>query len=84
VTITGSNFAGASSVKLGATPAKFTVNSSTKITATVPSIARLLPLVGHHSRRDRNQHRLLPRPRGHAHDPNEKLKMRRRDGGSNA
>jgi hypothetical protein len=39
VTITGSDFTGATSVKLGATPAKFTVNSATKITATVPTIA---------------------------------------------
>jgi hypothetical protein len=39
VTITGSNFTGATSVKLGTAPAKFTVNSPTKITATVPTIA---------------------------------------------
>jgi hypothetical protein len=38
VTITGSNLTGASSVKLGNTPAKFAVNSQTKITATVPTI----------------------------------------------
>jgi hypothetical protein len=41
VTITGSNFVvGATSVKLGATSAKTTVNSRTKITAVVPNIGR--------------------------------------------
>jgi hypothetical protein len=40
VTITGSDFTGATTVRLGATPAAFFVNSSTKITATVPTIAR--------------------------------------------
>jgi large repetitive protein len=40
VTITGTNFTGATSVKLGGTAATFTVNSATKITATVPSIAK--------------------------------------------
>jgi hypothetical protein len=38
VTITGSNFTGATGVKLGTALAKFTVNSTTKITATVPTI----------------------------------------------
>ena len=38
VTITGSNFTGAISVKLGTASAKFTVNSPTRITATVPAI----------------------------------------------
>lgn len=37
VTITGTNFTGATSVKLGATPAPFAVNSSTVIVATAPS-----------------------------------------------
>ena len=37
VTITGTNFTGATSVKLGSKAASFTVNSSTKITATVPT-----------------------------------------------
>ncbi len=36
VTITGTNFTGATSVKLGSAAAVFTVNSSTSITATVP------------------------------------------------
>jgi hypothetical protein len=36
VTITGTNFTGATSVKLGSVAAAFTVNSSTSITATVP------------------------------------------------
>jgi hypothetical protein len=38
VTLTGKNFTGATSVKLGTVSAKFTVNSATKITATVPTI----------------------------------------------
>jgi hypothetical protein len=38
VTISGTNFTGATSVKLGAASAKFTVNSATKITATVPTL----------------------------------------------
>jgi hypothetical protein len=38
VTIVGSNFTGASGVKLGTASAKFTVNSQTRITATVPTI----------------------------------------------
>jgi hypothetical protein len=37
VTITGTNFTGATSVKLGSRAAAFTVNSSTSITATVPT-----------------------------------------------
>jgi hypothetical protein len=40
VTITGTSFTDASSVKLGTAPVKFTVNSATRITATVPTIAR--------------------------------------------
>jgi hypothetical protein len=40
VTITGSNFTGATRVELGTTSGNFTVNSSTMITATVPPIAR--------------------------------------------
>jgi hypothetical protein len=39
VTIQGTNFASASAVKLGTTTAKFTANSPTTITATVPTIA---------------------------------------------
>ena len=39
VTITGTNFNGTTGVKLGTSAAKFTVNSPTKITATVPTIA---------------------------------------------
>jgi hypothetical protein len=39
VTITGTNFTGVTGVKLGTTAARFTLNSRTKITATVPSIA---------------------------------------------
>jgi hypothetical protein len=39
VTITGTNFTGATSVKLGTTSATFIVNSPTQITATVPTIA---------------------------------------------
>jgi hypothetical protein len=39
VRLTGSNLSGATSVKLGTTAAKFTVGSSTSITATVPTIA---------------------------------------------
>jgi hypothetical protein len=38
VTITGTNFTGATAVKLGTASAKFTVNSPTKITTTAPSI----------------------------------------------
>jgi len=38
VTITGKNFAGVTGVRLGTVSAKFTVNSATKITATVPVI----------------------------------------------
>jgi hypothetical protein len=38
VTITGTNFTGTTNVKLGTTAAKFTTNSPTKITATVPQI----------------------------------------------
>jgi len=38
VTITGTYFTGATSVKLGTTAATFTVNSATSITATVPSL----------------------------------------------
>jgi len=41
VTITGTNFSGATSVKLGVYAASYTVNSSTKITAVVPSAARV-------------------------------------------
>ncbi|MBR0848152.1 IPT/TIG domain-containing protein [Bradyrhizobium diazoefficiens] len=37
VTITGSNFTGATAVAFGATPASFTVNSATQITATSPA-----------------------------------------------
>lgn len=37
VTITGTNLGGASSVKFGATPASFTVDSDTEITATAPA-----------------------------------------------
>jgi hypothetical protein len=37
VTITGTNFTGATSVRLGSRAASFTVNSSTSITATVPT-----------------------------------------------
>jgi hypothetical protein len=40
VTITGTNFTRTTSVKLATTPAKFAVNSPTKITATVPAIRR--------------------------------------------
>ena len=40
VTITGSNFAGVTSAKLGMASAVFTVISSTQLNATVPSIAR--------------------------------------------
>jgi hypothetical protein len=40
VTITGSNFTGATRVELGTTSGNFTVNSSTMITATVPMIVR--------------------------------------------
>jgi hypothetical protein len=39
VTITGTNLSGATAVTLGTTDAKFTVGSSTTITATVPTIA---------------------------------------------
>jgi hypothetical protein len=39
VTISGSNFTGVTAVKLGTTSAKFILNSSTKITAVVPTIA---------------------------------------------
>jgi hypothetical protein len=38
VTITGTSFTGATSVKLGTAPAKFTVYSSARITATVPTV----------------------------------------------
>jgi hypothetical protein len=38
VTITGSNFTGATSLKLGGVSAQFTINSATKATATVPTI----------------------------------------------
>ena len=38
VTITGTNLSGATSVKLGTTPAAFTVNSNTQIAATVPTL----------------------------------------------
>jgi hypothetical protein len=41
VTINGNNFNGATSVKLGLVTASFTVNSNTKITATVPSQAHV-------------------------------------------
>jgi hypothetical protein len=41
VTINGTNFTGATSVKLGLFVASYTVNSSTKITAVVPSAARV-------------------------------------------
>jgi hypothetical protein len=40
VTITGSNFTGATSVMLGTTSATFTVSTSSSITAVVPSVAR--------------------------------------------
>jgi hypothetical protein len=36
--ITGSNFTGTTSLKLGGVSAQFTLNSATKITATVPTI----------------------------------------------
>ncbi len=38
VTITGNSFSNATSVKLGSTSAVFTINSDTKITATVPTM----------------------------------------------
>jgi hypothetical protein len=38
VTINGTNFTGATSVKLGTLAAGYTVNSSTKITATTPNM----------------------------------------------
>jgi hypothetical protein len=41
VTINGKNFVGITAVKLGIIPASFVVNSSTKITATVPSSAHV-------------------------------------------
>ncbi len=41
VTINGSNFTGVTSVKLGTISASFSVSSSTKITATVPSAAHV-------------------------------------------
>ncbi len=41
VTINGTNFSGATAVKLGLIAASFTVNSSTKITAVVPSSAHV-------------------------------------------
>jgi IPT/TIG domain len=41
VTINGTNFTGITAVKLGLIVASFTVNSSTKITATVPSTAHV-------------------------------------------
>lgn len=44
VTITGSNFTGATAVKFNGTSASFTVNSSTQITATVPSGATSGPI----------------------------------------
>ncbi|MFY7884504.1 MAG: FG-GAP-like repeat-containing protein, partial [Dolichospermum sp.] len=37
--ITGTNLTGVTSVKFGATPARFTINNSTQITATVPRVA---------------------------------------------
>ena len=40
VTITGTNLAGASAVEFGTTPASFTVDSETEITATVPAVLR--------------------------------------------
>jgi hypothetical protein len=40
VTIIGSNFANVIAVKLGTTPAKFTLNSPTKLTAVVPKVSR--------------------------------------------
>jgi hypothetical protein len=40
VTITGTNFTGATSVKLGTASASYTVVSSTKITAFVPNVGR--------------------------------------------
>lgn len=40
VTITGKNFNGASAVKFGSTPATFTVDSDTEITATAPKSLR--------------------------------------------
>ena len=44
VTISGTNFTGASSVKFNGTSASYTVNSSTQITATVPSGATTGPI----------------------------------------
>ena len=44
VTITGTNFTGATAVKFNGTSASFTVNSSTQITATVPSGATTGPI----------------------------------------
>jgi hypothetical protein len=44
VTITGTNFTGASSVKFSGTSAAFTVGSSTQITATVPAGATTGPI----------------------------------------
>jgi len=42
VTINGSNFTGTTQVKIGGYAVSFTVNSSTKITATAPSYAQAL------------------------------------------
>jgi YVTN family beta-propeller protein len=44
VTITGTNFTGATTVKIGNSGAVFTVNSSTSITATVPKSAKTGPI----------------------------------------
>ena len=44
VTITGSGFAGATGVRFGAAAGKFTVNSASKITATVPAGASTGPV----------------------------------------